>query len=168
MIRAFAVAVFAVFPALAAAQQAETGAVICVSLGAPDGSTEVAVFGADDTALVLVVPPEGAPDALQSRLVSLPSEAFAAMAAALRTGLPDLPAPPGLEACAPGALGPVTLALTTPGQAPLRYDAPCLTEAVLALNAALIAATGDPSGAAERAWTSPNLRVMHDICRTMP
>ena len=168
MIRALALAIIAAFPLMAAAQQGDTDAVICVSLSAPDGTTEVAIFGADDTALVLVVPPPGAQERVQNRLVTLPPDAFPAMQAALRDGLPALPEVPGAEACDPDAPGPVVLALSDPGQGTLRYDAPCLSDAVLTLNDALIAATGDPSGEAARAWTSPNLRVMHDICRTLP
>ncbi|MEJ6388870.1 hypothetical protein [Gymnodinialimonas ulvae] len=168
MIRALAVATLALSPAIAIAQTPDARALICLSVAAPDQSTEVAIFGADATALVVTVPPPAAADALQSRLVTLPPTAFPAMAATLRTGLADLPPPPAPDACAGDILGPVSLALATPGQATQRYDAPYLTQEVAALKDALIDATGDPPGDAPRAWTSPPLPVMHDICRTLP
>ncbi len=152
-------------PLTAHAQSAD---LLCVSVGGDGLWTQVALYGSDNTALVMAVPPEGEDAPMESRTVSLPDDAFPAMAAVLRPGLADLPPPPDAGACDGTSWGPVTIALAQSGADDLLYEAPCLTADVVALNEAMIAASGDPSGTPLREWTGPVLPAMRDICRDLP
>ncbi len=151
-----------------AAVQAQTTAdMICFSVGGNGSWTQVALYGADDTALVMAIPPEGEEAAMESQAVTLPAGAFTDMVVALLPELAAMPAPPEATECADDALGPVSIAVRQLGSEPMRYDAPCTTQALLDLNDTLIAATGDPSGDAAQAWTNPVIPAMRDICRAL-
>lgn len=161
-------AVLCLVPYGAQAQSVGASDLLCVSVGGDGIWTQIALYGGDNHALVMAVPPDGVDEPMESRVVMLPDDAFAAMAAVLRRGLADLPPPPSAEACDGIALGPIAIALHQGNAAPLRYAAPCPTEEVLALGDALIEATGDPTGEPLREWTSSTMPAMHDICETLP
>ena len=153
-------------PLATAAQEADD--FLCISVGGDGIFAQVALYGSDNTALVMAIPPDGETVPMESYVVSLPSDAFPNMVAVLRPGLAELPAPPDEGACADDTLGPVSIALRQNGAETLRYDALCPTAAVLDLNDALIAATGDPAGDEMDRWTGPTIPAMRDICRTIP
>ncbi|MEX3015548.1 hypothetical protein [Gymnodinialimonas hymeniacidonis] len=167
MIRNLPAALLCLLPLTAQAQTAGGADLICFSVGGNGSWTQVAVYGADDSALVMALPPEGDGAAMESQTVTLPDGAFNDMILALLPGLAAMPAAPEASECADDALGPVSIAVRQMGAEPLRYDAPCTTQALLDLNDTLIAATGDPSGEDARAWTGTVVPALRDICRAL-
>ncbi len=139
---------------------------ICISVGDAATYTVIVVYGRDGSMVTMRIPPDGVDQLSETLVIRQSADMFDVMEQVLSPGLDALPPPPAAEACRDDTIGAVAISLVS-GDQLRRYDAPCATAEVLALNQALIAATGDPLGEAVNNWTTPVIPAQRDMCRGM-
>ncbi len=152
-------------PTLALAQEAE---LVCFSAGGPAEGTSVVIYGAGGDLLAMAIPPEGDAETMESALFTGFADTFPALEETIVAGLAELPEAPDAETCEDDGVGPVAIGVAFANAEPLIYDAPCISDEFLALNDAVVAATGDPVGQQTRTWGGPVVPALRDTCRMLP